>query len=155
MGALAAVVGAPALISAAWVIIGLRGLGSPRWALGGVVAAVVAAALVLLAAYGPLLGAFATLSVPALCVGGGLLLQKLFARPVAVATALSVPFGLLIAARPEFFPLLMPLVLAIPLWTIAWIEREDGHARFALVVLASLVVVPAVVIGAFILARAG
>jgi hypothetical protein len=154
MGALAAVVGAPALISAVWVIVGLRGIGSPRWALGGVAAALVAAGLVLIAAFVPLLGALATLGVPALCVGGGLLLQLLFARMVAVATALSVPFALLIALQPPFFPLLMPLVLAIPLWTIAWIEREEGHTRFALTVLVSLVIVPIVVIGAFLLVHA-
>jgi hypothetical protein len=135
------------------VIVGLKGTGSPRWALGGLVASLIAAALVLIAAYGPLLGALATLGVPVLCVGGGLLLQLLFARIVAVATAVSVPFALLIALQPPFFPFLMPLVLAIPLWTIAWIEREEGHARYALVVLASIVLAPVIVIGAFLLVR--
>lgn len=153
MGALVPVVGAPALICAAWVIIGLRGMGSPRWALGGLVAAGLGGALVLIAAFVPVLGALATLGVPALCVGGGLLLQILFARIVAVATAVSVPFALLIALQPPYFPLLMPLVLAIPLWTIAWIDREQGHARYALTVLASIVIVPIAVIGAFLLVR--
>lgn len=155
MGGLIAVVGAPALISAAWVIVGLRGMSSPRWALGGVVAAGLAAALVLIAAFVPLVGALATLGVPVLCVAGGLLLQLLFARIVAVATAVSVPFALLIALQQPFFPILMPLVLAIPLWTIAWIEREEGHARYALTVLASIILAPVIVIGAFLLVRPG
>lgn len=134
-----------------WVIVGLRGIGSPRWALGGLVAALIAAALVVTAAYVPLLGALATLGVPVLCIAGGLVLQLLFARIVAVATAVSVPFALLIALQQPLFPLLMPLVLAIPLWTIAWIEREEGHARYALTVLASIILAPAIVIGAFLL----
>jgi hypothetical protein len=151
MGVMAAVVGAPAIIAAVWVIVGLRGMGSPRWGLGGLVAAGLAAALILIAGYVPLIGALATLGVPALCVGGGLLLQLLFARMTAVATAVSVPFALLIALQQPYFPLLMPLVLAIPLWTIAWIEREEGHARYALVVLASVILAPLIVIGAFVL----
>ena len=155
MDAMAAVVGAPALVAATWVIVGLRGMGSPRWGLGGVVAAGLAAALILIAAYVPLFGALATLGVPVLCVAGGLLLQLLFARIVAVATAVSVPFALLIALQQPYFPLLMPLVLAIPLWTIAWIEREEGHARYALTVLASIILAPVIVIGAFLLVRPG
>lgn len=155
MGGLIPVVGAPALISAAWVIVGLRGMGSARWALGGVVAAALSAALVLIAAFVPLVGALATLGVPVLCIAGGLVLQLLFARIVAVATAVSVPFALLIALQQPLFPILMPLVLAIPLWTIAWIEREEGHARYALTVLASIILAPVIVIGAFLLVRPG
>jgi hypothetical protein len=155
MEGLIAAVGAPALISAVWVIVGLKGIGSPRWALGGVIAAVIAGALVLIAAFVPLLGALATLGVPVLCVAGGILLQLLFARIVAVATAVSVPFALLIALQQPLFPFLMPLVLAVPLWTIAWIEREEGHARYALIVLASIILAPVIVIGAFLLVRPG
>ena len=78
--ALAPVVGIPALVAAGWTVVGLRAMGSPNWAIGGVVAAALAAVLVLIAAFLPLIGFFGTLGVPVLCVAGGILLLKLFAH---------------------------------------------------------------------------
>jgi hypothetical protein len=153
--ALAPVVGIPALIAAAWTVVGLRAMGSPSWAIGGVVSAALAAALVLIAAFLPLIGFFGTLGVPVLCVAGGILLLRLFARLYAVAIALSVPFALIIALQPPLFPFLLPLVLVLPLWTVGWVEREQGTAMFALTILAALIAVPVVVFGAFFLARGG
>jgi hypothetical protein len=151
--ALAPVVGIPALIAAAWTVVGLRAMGSPSWAIGGVVAAAVAAMLVIIAAFLPLIGFFGTLGVPVLCVAGGILLLKLFARVYAVAIALSVPFALVIALQPPLFPLLLPLVLVLPLWTVGWIEREEGTARYGLTIIAALVAVPVAVFGIFFLVR--
>jgi membrane-bound ClpP family serine protease len=151
--ALAPVVGIPSLVAAAWTVVGLRSMGSPNWALGGVVAAALAAALVIIAAFLPLIGFFGALGVPVLCVAGGLLLLRLFARLYAVAVALSVPFALLIALQPPLFPLLLPLVLVLPTWTVGWIEREQGTGKFALTILAALIAVPVAVFGAFFLVR--
>lgn len=151
--ALAPVVGIPSLIAAVWMVVGLRSMGSPNWAVGGVVAAALAAALVIIAAFLPLIGFFGTLGVPALCVGGGIVLLKLFARLYAVAVALSVPFALLVAFQPPLFPLLLPLILVLPVWVVGWIEREQGTGKFALTILAALIAVPVAVFGAFFLVR--
>jgi len=151
--ALAPVVGIPSLIAAAWTVVGLRAMSSPNWAIGGVVAAALAGVLVLIAAFLPLIGFFGTLGVPVLCVAGGILLLKLFARLYAVAVALSVPFALLIAFQPPLFPFLLPLVLVLPVWTVGWIEREEGTGRFALTILAALIAVPVAVFGAFFFVR--
>lgn len=151
--ALAPVVGIPALIAAGWTIVGLLAVRSSLWAVGGVIAAALAVILVLMAAFLPLLGLFATLGVPVLCVGGGLVLLRLFARFHGVAVALSVPFALLIVYQPPLFPLLLPLVLVLPLWISGWIEREDGSVRYGLWILAALVAIPVAVFGAFFLAR--
>lgn len=151
--ALAPVVGIPALVAAGWTMVGLLAMRSPLWAVGAVVAAALAALLVLAAAFLPLLGLFATLGVPVLCVGGGIVLLRLFGRLHAVAVALSVPFALLIAYQPPLFPLLLPLVLVMPLWTAGWIEREEETARYGLWILAALIAVPVAVFGAFFLAR--
>ena len=153
--ALAPVVGIPALVAAGWTMVGLFAVRSPLWAVGGVVAAALAAVLVLAAAFLPLLGLFATLGVPVLCVGGGIALLRLFGRLHAVAVALSVPFAVAIVFQPPLFPLLLPLILVVPLWVSGWIEREEGSARYALWILAALVAVPVAVFGAFFLARGG
>lgn len=151
--ALAPVVGIPSLVAAAWTAVGLRSMGSLNWAVGGVVAAALAAALVIIAAFLPLIGFFGALGVPVLCVAGGILLLRLFARLYAVAVALSVPFALLIALQPPLFPFLLPLVLVLPIWTVGWIEREQGTGKFALTILAALIAVPVAVFGAFFLVR--
>lgn len=151
--ALAPVVGIPALVAAGWTVVGLRAMGSANWAIGGVVAAALAAVLVLIAAFLPLIGFFGTLGVPVLCVAGGILLLRVFARIYAVAVALSVPFALLIAFQPPLFPFLLPLVLVMPIWTVGWIEREEGTAGYALTILAALIAVPVAVFGAFFLVR--
>jgi membrane-bound ClpP family serine protease len=151
--ALAPVVGIPSLVAAAWTVVGLRAMGSPNWAIGGVVAAAVAAALVIAAAFLPLIGFFGTLGVPVLCVAGAILLLQLFARLYAVAIALSVPFAFAMALQPPFFPFLLPLVLVLPLWTVGWIEREERTGKFALTILAALIAVPVAVFGAFFLVR--
>ena len=153
--ALAPVVGIPSLITAAWTVVGLRSIGSPNWAIGGVVAAALAAVLVLVAAFLPLIGFFGTLGVPVLCVAGGILLLKLFARLYAVAIALSVPFAFAIVFQPPLFPLLLPLILVMPLWTVGWVERDQGSGKFALTILAALIAVPVAVFGAFFLVRGG
>ncbi len=153
--ALAPVVGIPALITAGWTVVGLRAIGSPNWAIGGVVAAGLAACLVIIAAFLPLIGFFGTLGVPVLCVAGGILLLKLFARLYVVAIALSVPFAFAIVFQPPLFPLLLPLILVMPLWTVGWVEREQGSGMFALTILAALIAVPVAVFGAFFLVRGG
>jgi hypothetical protein len=128
-------------------------MGSPNWAVGGVVAAALAAALVLIAAFLPLIGFFGALGVPVLCVAGGIVLLRLFARLYAVAIALSVPFAFAVAFQPPLFPLLLPLILVVPIWTVGWIEREQGTGKFALTILAALIAVPVAVFGAFFLVR--
>jgi hypothetical protein len=151
--ALAPVVGIPALITAGWTVVGLRAMGSPNWAIGGVVAAALAGVLVIIAAFLPLIGFFGTLGVPVLCVAGGILLLKLFARLYAVAIALSVPFAFAIVFQPPLFPFLLPLIVVLPLWTVGWIERLQGTGKFALTILAALIAVPVAVFGAFFLVR--
>ena len=151
--ALAPVVGIPSLVAAGWTVVGLRSIGSPNWAVGCVVAAALAAALVLIAAFLPLIGFFGALGVPVLCVAGGILLLRLFARLYAVAIALSVPFAFAIVFQPPLFPLLLPLILVMPIWTVGWIDREHGTGKFALTILAALIAVPVAVFGAFFLVR--
>jgi hypothetical protein len=151
--ALAPVVGIPSLVAAGWTIVGLRSMGSPNWAVGGVLAAALAAALVIIAAFLPLIGFFGALGVPVLCVAGGTLLLRLFARLYAVAIALSVPFAFAIMFQPPLFPLLLPLILVLPIWTVGWIEREQATGKFALTILAALIAVPVAVFGAFFLVR--
>ena len=151
--ALAPVVGIPSLVAAGWTVVGLRAMGSANWAIGGVAAAALSAVLVLIAAFLPVIAFFGTLGVPVLCVAGGILLLKLFARLYAVAVALSVPFALLIAFQPPLFPLVLPLVLVLPIWTVGWIDREEGTGRFALTILAALIAVPVAVFGAFFIVR--
>lgn len=151
--ALVPVVAVPALIAAGWTAAGLRAAGSPRWIVGALVAGGLAAALVLIAAFLPLLGSFGALGVPVLCVAAGALLLWLFARLYAVAVALSVPFALLMMLQPPLFPLLLPLVLALPVWIVGWVERERGIWRYALTILIAVVVVPAAVLGAFFVLR--
>src|SRR5687768_7906824 len=136
-------------------MVGLRLTRSTLWPVGGIAAAVVAGALVLIAAFLPLIGFFGSLGVPALCVGGGILLMFLFARPHAVAAALAVPPAFLIMLQPPWFPLVLPLILVIPMWVSGWIEREGGAGTYALWLLAALVAVPVAVFGGFFLLRGG
>ena len=150
---LAPVVGIPALVAAGWAIVGLRAMGSPNWAIGGVVAAGLAAVLVLIAAFLPLIGFFGTLGVPVLCVAGAILMLRLFARLYAVAVALSVPFAFAVVFQPALFPLLLPLILVVPLWTVGWVERERSTGTYALTILAALIAVPVAVFGAFFVVR--
>lgn len=150
---LAPVVGVPALVTAGWTMAGLLVTRSALWLVGGLASAILAGALVLVAAFLPLIGFFGALGVPALCVGGGVLLMFLFGRPHAVAAALAVPFGLLVLLQPPWFPLVLPLILVLPLWVSGWIEREGGAGRYALVLLAALVAVPVAVYGGWFLIR--
>lgn len=152
---LAPVVAVPALIAAAWCALGLRLVRSRLWIVGGLAAGALAAALVLIAAFLPLIGFFGALGVPALCVGAGILLMFLFARPHAVAAALAVPFGLLVLLQPPWFPLVLPLILVIPTWVSGWLEREGGAGRYGLALLAGLVAVPVAVLGGYFLIRGG
>lgn len=151
--ALLPVVLLPALIAGGWVGAGLRAAGLPRWSSGAIVAAGLAGVLVLAAAFLPVLSAVATLGIPVLCVGAAALLLLVFARLEAVALALAVPPALLIALQPPLFPFLMPLILALPLWTVGWIDRERATWRYALAILAALVAVPLLVFGGFYLLR--
>ena len=150
---LAPVVGVPALVTAGWTLVGLRLTRSPFWLLGGLVAAILAGGLILIAAFLPLIGFFGALGVPALSVGGGILLMFLFGRAHAVAAALAVPFGLLVLLQPPWFPLVLPFILVLPLWVSGWVEREGGAGRYALVLLAALIAVPVAVYGGWFLIR--
>lgn len=120
----------------------LRLVGSALWLTGGIVAAGLAVVLVLVAAVLPLIGAIGALAVPILCVGAGVLLMFLFARFQGVAAALAVPFAVFVMVQPQWFPLVLPLILVIPLWTVGWLEREGGMARYALTLLAALIAAP-------------
>ncbi|HET8568940.1 MAG TPA: hypothetical protein VFM93_08145 [Candidatus Limnocylindria bacterium] len=148
---LAPVVLVPALIASLWTAIGVRQVGSRRWGVAGAAGGAAAAVLMLVAAYAPP-GAFGTFGIPALSLAGGLALQVLFARPSALGTALAGAFAVLILVNPPVFPLVMPLVLALPVWVTAWVARDD-QLRLALTFLASLVLVPAVVLGGYLLIR--
>ena len=152
---LAPVVAAPALIAAAWTMIGLRLMGRALWVTGGIVAAGVAGALVLIAAFLPLVAPLGSLAVPLLSVGGGTLLMVLFARFQGVAAALAVPFAVFVLLQPQWFPLALPLILVLPLWTVGWIERDGGAGPYALALVAALIVVPIAVFGGFLLLRGG
>jgi len=150
---LTAVVAIPALIAGLWMAVGLRAAGSALWLIGALAAAVLAGVLILIAAFLPLIGFFGALGVPALAVGGGALLLLLFSRLQAVAVALSVPFAFGIVLNPAVFPLLMPFILVLPTWVSGWLERDGGAGRYALMILAALIVVPAIVFGPFFLLR--
>ena len=131
----------------------LRLMGSALWTTGGIVAAGLAGVLVVIAAFFPLIGAIGALAVPVLSVGAGVLLMFLFARFQGVAAALAVPFAIFVMVQPQWFPLVLPLILVIPLWTVGWLEREGGVARYALTLLAAFIVAPVAVFGAFFLLR--
>lgn len=153
IGILAPVVGIPALVAGLWMAAGLRAAGSPLWPAGALAAAGLAAILMLAAAFLPLIGFFATLGIPALCVGAGALLLLIFSRLHAVAVALSVPFAFAIVLNPAVFPLVMPFILVLPTWVGCWLEREHGAGRYSLLILAALVAVPTVVYGVFFALR--
>ena len=150
---LAPVVAVPAVMAAAWTAVALRLARSPLWLTGGIVAAGVAGVLVMIAAFLPLIGVVGSLAVPVLCVGGGVILMWLFAKPQPVAAALAAPFAVFVMVQPQWFPLVLPLILVIPLWTAGWLEREGDAGRYALVLLAALVAVPVLVFGALFLLR--
>jgi len=150
---LAPVVVVPAIIAAVWTMVCLRLVGSALWLTGGIVAAGLAVVLVLVAAFLPLIGALGALAVPILCVGGGVLLMFLFARFQGVAAALAVPFAVFIMVQPQWFPLVLPLILVIPLWTVGWLEREGGMARYALTLLAAFIAAPVAAFSIFFLLR--
>lgn len=155
MEGLAPVVAVPALIAAVWTGVGLRLQGVRLWATGGVVAAGLAGALMLIAAFLPLIGSVGTLGVPALCVGAGILLMRVFVSSYALAAALPVPLAFLVVLQPPLFPLVLPLILVLPIWTVGWLERPSGAGSYALTILAALVAVPVAVFGAFFLLRGG
>ena len=142
-----------ALIAAGWAAIGLRLARSPLWMTGGIVAAGLAGALVMVAAFLPLLAPVGGLAVPVLAAGGGILLMFVFARPHGVAAALTLPLALFILLQPQWFPLVLPLILVTPMWTVGWLEREGDAGRYALVLLATLIAVPVLVFGAFFALR--
>ncbi len=151
---LAPVVVVPAIIAAVWTMVCLRLVGSALWLTGGIVAAGLAVVLVLVAAFLPLMiGAIGALAVPILCVGAGVLLMFLFARFHGVAAALAVPFAVFVMVQPQWFPLVLPLILVIPLWTVGWLEREGGMARYALTLLAALIATPIAAFSIFFLLR--
>lgn len=150
---LAPVVAVPALIAAFWTMVCLRLTGSALWLTGGLVAAGLAGALVVVAAFLPLIGAIGALAIPVLSAGGGVLLMVLFARFQGVAAALAVPFAFFTTIQPQWFPLVLPLILVLPLWTAGWLERERGVARYALTLLAALIAVPVAVFAVFFLLR--
>lgn len=152
---LAPVVGVPALVAALWTAAGLRAAGSRGWVVGGAAAGVLAAVLMLVAAFSPLAGILGALGIPALCVAGGALLLLLFSRLHAVAVALSVPFAFAIVLNPAVFPLVMPLILVLPIWVAGWLERERGAGLYALTLLVAFVVVPAVIYGTWFVVRGG
>ena len=152
---LAPVVAVSALIAAGWAMVGLRLARSPLWITGGIVAAGLAGALVMVAAFLPLIGTVGALAIPLLCAGAGILLMFVFARPHGVAAALTVPLALFILLQPQWFPLALPLILVTPLWTVGWIERDGDAGRYALVLLAALIAVPVLVFGAFFALRGG
>lgn len=136
-----------------WTIVCLRLTGSAFWLTGGIVAAGLAAVLVVVAAFLPLLGPIGALAIPVLSVGAGILLMFLFARFQGVAAALAVPFAFFVTIQPQWFPLVLPLVLVLPLWTVGWLERDGGMARYALTLLAAFIAAPVAVFGAYFLLR--
>ena len=150
---LAPVIALPALVTASWTVIGLRLQNSALWLTGGIVAAGLAGLLVVVAAFLPLIGVVGSLGVPVLCVGAGVLLMWLFAKPHAVAGALAAPFAVFVMVQPQWFPLVLPLILVVPLWTAGWLERDGGAGRYVLTLLAALIAVPALVFGVFFALR--
>lgn len=153
MEGLAPVIALPALIAAIWAGVGLRIQGVRLWPTGAVVAAGLAGTLMLMAAFLPLIGFFGTLGVPALCVGAGILLMRVFTSSYALAAALPVPLAFLVVLQPPIFPLVLPLILVLPIWTVGWLERPSGAGRYALTILAVFIAVPAAVFGTFFLLR--
>lgn len=147
------VVAIPALIAGVWAAVGLRLQGVRLWVAGAAAAAGLAGTLVLVAAYLPLIGFFGTLGVPALCVGAGILLMRVFTTPYALAAAAPVPLAFLIVLQPPVFPLVLPFILALPIWIVGWIERPSGAGRYALTLLAFLVAVPTAAYGVFFMLR--
>lgn len=131
----------------------LRLVGSAFWMTGGIVAAGLAGVLVVVAAFLPLLGPVGTLAIPVLSVGAGVLLMVLFARFQGVAAALAVPFAFFVVIQPQWFPLVLPLILVLPLWTVGWIERTGGAGRYALTLLAALIAAPVAVFAVLFLLR--
>ena len=150
---LAPVVAAPALIAAVWTMVCLRLTGSALWVTGGIVAAGLAGLVVVVAAFLPLIGPVGALAVPILSVGAGILLMVVFARFQGVAAALAVPFAFFVLIQPQWFPLVLPLILVLPLWTVGWLEREGGMARYALTLLAAFIAAPVAVFAVFFLLR--
>jgi len=153
MEQLAPVIALPALVTAAWTVVGLRLQRSALWLTGGIVAAGLAGLLVVIAAFLPLIGVVGSLGVPALCVGAGVLLMWLFAKPHAVAGALTAPFAVFVMVQPQWFPLVLPLILVIPLWMVGWLERDGGTGRYVLTLLAALIAVPVAAFGIYFLLR--
>lgn len=139
----------PGLMAAGWVGVGLLLQRNRWWTTGAFVAAGLAATLMLIAAYLPLIGFFGALGVPALAVGGGILLMRVFGNSYMLAAAVPVPLGFLIVLQPPLFPLVMPLMLALPIWTVGWLERAGGSGRYGLALLAALIAVPAVFLGGY------
>ena len=150
---LAPVVAIPAVMAAAWTAVALRLARSPLWLTGSIVAAGLAGVLVVIAAFLPLIGVVGSLAVPVLCVGGGVLLMWLFARPQPVAGALAAPFAVFVMVQPQWFPLVLPLILVLPLWTVGWLGRERDAGRYVVMLLISLIAVPAVVFGVILALR--
>lgn len=150
---LAPVVAVPALIAAIWAATGLRLQGVRLWVAGAAAAAGLAGTLMLVAAFLPLIGFFGTLGVPALCVGAGILLMRLFTTSYALAAAAPVPLAFLVVLQPPVFPLVMPLILVLPLWVVGWLDRPSGAGRYALAILAILIAAPAAAFGTFVLLR--
>ncbi|HEX4745119.1 MAG TPA: hypothetical protein VFW12_10690 [Candidatus Limnocylindria bacterium] len=142
-----------ALIAAGWAAVGLRLARSPLWVTGGIVAAGLAGALVMVAAFLPLVVPVGALAVPLLAAGGGILLMAVFARPHGVAAALTVPLALFVLLQPQWFPLALPLILVTPMWTVGWLEREGDAGRYVLVLLATMIAVPVLVFGVFFALR--
>ena len=143
----------PAVIAAVWTMVCLRLVSSALWLTGGIVAAGLAVGLVLVAAFLPLIGPIGALAIPILSAGGGVLLMVVFARFHGVAAALAVPFAFFTMIQPQWFPLVLPLILVIPLWTVGWLERDRGMARYALTLLAALIAAPVAVFTVFFLLR--
>lgn len=143
----------PGLMAAGWVGVGLLLQQNRFWTTGAFVAGGLAATLVLIAAYLPLIGFFGTLGVPALSVGAGILLMRVFGNSYVLAALVPVPLAFLILLQPPVFPLVLPLMMALPIWMVGWLERPGGAGRYSLWLIASLVAVPVVVLGGFYLLR--
>lgn len=143
----------PALMAAAWVGVGLLLQNNRFWSTGAFVAGGLAATLVLIAAYLPLIGFFGALGVPALSVGAGILLMRVFGNSYLLAAAVPVPLGFLILLQPPVFPLVLPLMMALPIWMVGWLERPGNAGRYSLWLIGALIAVPVVVLGGYYLLR--
>lgn len=153
MEQLVPVVAFPALVAGVWAAAGLRLQHARLWVAGGAAAAGLAGTLMLVGAFLPLIGSFGTLLVPALCVGAGILLMRVFTGSYAMAAASPVPLAFLVVLQPPVFPVVLPLILVLPLWVVGWLERPGGAGRYALAILAVLIAVPAIVYGTFFMLR--